>query len=68
MKAIDAWLKRTGMLESRLGLLACANPYAVGRIRAGTARVETLNEVLNYIRRNPAQRSSRTKDGGSSTS
>jgi hypothetical protein len=58
MKAIDGWLKKAKVTEERLGLLACANSRAIGRIRNGTARVETLNAVLEYIRRNPAKRSS----------
>ena len=57
MKAIDQWLKKTGMPEARLGLLAAANPQAVARIRAGTAQVQTLNAVLSYIRKNPPARS-----------
>lgn len=57
MKAIDAWLKKSGMPEARLGLLAAANPQAVARIRAGTAQVQTLNAVLSYIRKNPPQSS-----------
>lgn len=50
MKQIEKWLKQADMPESRLGLLACANPRAVERIRQGTARVETLRLVLAYIR------------------
>ena len=53
---IDKWLKATGMAESRLGMLSCANPYAVNRIRSGTARIETLQAVLTYIKANPARR------------
>lgn len=49
---IESWLKKTGMAESRLGLLACANPRAVDRIRDGSARITTLRAVLSYIRTN----------------
>lgn len=58
MDEIEKWLKQTKTKESRLGLLAAANPRAIGRIRNGTARVETLNAVLRYIRENPARRRS----------
>ena len=51
---IDAWLEATGTKESRLGLLACANPHAVKRVRDGTARVETLRQLLDHIRIHPA--------------
>jgi hypothetical protein len=68
MKVIDKWLKRTGTPEWKLGVLAAANAKAVARIRAGTARVETLNDVLSYIRRNPPARTSRARKGVSSTS
>lgn len=68
MKAIDQWLKRTGVPEWKLGMLAAANAKAIGRIRNGTARVETLNDVLSYIRRNPAKRTPKKKTGASSTS
>ncbi len=54
---IDKWLVATGMAESRLGLLAAANPRAVARIREGTARVDTLASVLKYIRQNPPHKS-----------
>ena len=53
---IDAWLKATGTAEYRLGLLACANPRAIARIRSGTARIETMEAVLKYIEDNPASR------------
>ena len=52
---IDAWLKATGTAEYRLGLLACANPRAIARIRSGTARIETMDAVLQYIADNPAK-------------
>ena len=55
---IDTWLKATKMPESRLGLLAAANPSAIGRIRNGTARIATLRAVLDYIQDNPAKRPS----------
>ena len=50
---IDRWLKKTDMAESRLGLLSCANPKALERIRNGTARISTLDAVLAYIRSRP---------------
>ena len=53
MQEIEEWLEKTGVPESRLGLLAAANPHAVERIRAGTAQIQTLDAVLNYIRKNP---------------
>jgi DNA transposition AAA+ family ATPase len=56
IKEIDAWLRATGMTESRLGLLACANAKAVARIRSGDARIKTLDAVMAYIRGNPASR------------
>lgn len=56
---IERWLTKTGIKESRLGLLAGANPRAVQRIREGSARLDTLEAVLRYIRANPA----RTKRG-----
>lgn len=51
---IEKWLKATGMKESRLGLLAAANPRAVGRICSGDAKIKTLDAVLAYIQANPA--------------
>lgn len=54
IEKIDAWLKATGMKEYRLGLLACANNYAVSRIRSGKGSVESLRAVLRYIEENPA--------------
>ena len=53
MDEINAWLKATGMGESRLGQLACANPHAIRRIRAQTAPIKTLTAVLAYIREHP---------------
>lgn len=53
---IESWLKATKMADSRLGMLAAANPKAVERIRDGTGRVQTLESVLTYIRANPARR------------
>lgn len=55
IKRIDAYLAKSGMAESRLGLLACANARAVERVRDGTARVETLRAILEYIASNPIQ-------------
>ena len=54
--AIDKWLKALGMAESRLGMLSAANPHAIARIRAGTARIETLRAVLDYIKTNPVRK------------
>jgi hypothetical protein len=51
--AIELWLKATRTTESRLGLLASANPRAVDRIRDGTAQIETLRQVAAYVRANP---------------
>lgn len=56
IEKIDAWLAKTGMSESRLGQLACANSRAIGRIRNGTASVETLWQVMAYIKANPVGR------------
>lgn len=53
IRRIDDWLKASGMTESRLGLLACANPRAVERVRNGTGSVDTLRALVDYIRRNP---------------
>jgi|LNFM01.1.fsa_nt_gb hypothetical protein len=50
---IDAWLKATGMKESRLGLLACANARAVERVRSGTGSVESLRQLVEYIDAHP---------------
>ena len=52
---IDAWLAATGMAESRLGLLACANARVIKRIRDGSASIKSLQNVLNYIKQNPAK-------------
>lgn len=54
IERIEAWLEATGIKESRLGLLACANPRAIERIRAGSGSVKTLRAVLDHIERNPA--------------
>lgn len=53
---IDAWLKATGMKDSRLGLLACANARAVERVRNGTGSVESLRLLLDYIDLHPIKR------------
>lgn len=50
IKEIETFLSRSGMKESRLGLLACANPRAVERVRDGSARVETLRALIEFIR------------------
>ena len=56
IEEIDAYLKETGMSESRLGLLSCANQYVIGRIRKGNARVESLRAVLDYIQQHPVKK------------
>lgn len=53
IQRIEAWLEQADISESRLGLLACANARAVERVRNGTASVDTLRLLLEYIRRNP---------------
>ncbi len=53
---IDAWLKATGMKDSRLGLLACANARAVDRVRNGTGSVESLRQLIEYIDAHPIKR------------
>lgn len=62
IKRIDAFLARTGMKESRLGLLAAANARAVERIRDGTASVKTLDDVLTYIDAQPARATSQERN------
>lgn len=54
---IDKWLKATGMAESRLGALACANTRAIQRVREKKASLATLEAVLKYIEAHPAQSS-----------
>ncbi len=54
LRQIDEWLKATGTPEYRLGLMACANARAVDRVRNGTARIESLRQILDHIERNPA--------------
>jgi hypothetical protein len=53
---IDAYLKATGMKDSRLGLLACANARAVERVRNGTGSVESLRQLIDYIDAHPLKR------------
>lgn len=55
IRKIDNWLKATGVSESRLGLLACANARAVERIRNGRGSVSTLRALVDYVRKNPAE-------------
>lgn len=50
LEEIDSFLRETRMKESRLGLLACANPRAVARVRDGSAKVETLRALIHYVR------------------
>ena len=52
---IDKWLKATGISESRLGLLSCANARAVDRVRNGSGSVATLQAILEYIEAHPAR-------------
>jgi len=54
VQKIDAWLEATGTKEYRLGMMACANPKAVERIKSGSATVDTLRQVLQYIQENPS--------------
>jgi hypothetical protein len=56
IKSIEDWLKASGMKESRLGLLAAANPRAIERIRSGDAKIKTLDAVLAYIKANPVKK------------
>jgi hypothetical protein len=53
---IKSWLEATGWKPYKLGLMACANPYAVERIMSGTATVNTLRDVLRYIDAHPIQK------------
>lgn len=55
LKRIDAWLEKSGMAESTLGLLACANARAVDRVRNGSGSVQSLRRLLKYISENPAK-------------
>ena len=55
IEQIDKWLKATGMAESRLGMLACANTRAIKRVREKTASLETLEAILEYIKNHPAK-------------
>jgi hypothetical protein len=52
---IEKWLKASGMSESRLGLLSCANARAVERVRNGSGSVATLQAILEYIEAHPAK-------------
>lgn len=55
IKRIEAYLAKSHMTKSRLGLLACANARAVDRIRNGSASIETLRAMLDYIAANPVR-------------
>ena len=55
IKRIEAYLAKSRIPESRLGLLACANARAVERIRNGSASIETLRAMLDYIAVNPVR-------------
>jgi hypothetical protein len=55
LSVIERYLKHTGMKESRLGLLACANARAVERARSKSASIETLEQLLEYIEAHPAK-------------
>jgi hypothetical protein len=59
LRTIEKWLKDSGTPEWKLGVLAAANAKAVERIRTGTARIETLNAVLSYIRSHPPKKARR---------
>lgn len=63
IKAIEAWLKRSDMSESRLGVLACDNARAVQRIRDGTATLATYWAVEAYIKANPAGKAKKKPKG-----
>lgn len=53
IKEIDAWLKKNGMKESRLGMLSCANARVVPNIRSKGATLKNFERVMDYIRTNP---------------
>ena len=55
IKRIEAWLAKSGMAESTLGLLACANARAVERVRAGSGSVQSLRRLIKYISENPVK-------------
>lgn len=55
IRKIDEWLSKTGMAESRLGMLSCANQRAVERVRNRTASLETFQAIIDYITKNPAK-------------
>lgn len=55
IKRIEAYLAKSRISASRLGLLACANARAVERIKNGSASIETLRAVLDYISANPVR-------------
>lgn len=52
---IEKYLKASGMTESRLGLLSCANARAVQRVRDKSATIGTLEAILAYIDQHPAK-------------
>lgn len=53
IREIDDWLEKTGMRESRLGMLACANARVIPNIRKGGATLANFDKVIAYIRANP---------------
>lgn len=53
IKEIEEWLAKTGMKESRLGNLACANARAIPNIRTKGATLKNFERVIAYIRANP---------------
>lgn len=55
IKRIDAWLAKSGVSESTLGLFACANARAVSRVRSGTGSVKSLRRIIKYITDNPVK-------------
>jgi hypothetical protein len=55
IRAIEKWLSQTKWAETTLGARASGNPRAVDRIRRGTASMKTLDDVMDYIKRNPVK-------------
>lgn len=53
---IESFISETGMNESRFGLLTCANPRALDRVRDGSARLRTLQQMLDFVRREREKR------------
>ncbi len=53
MAEIRAYQLYTGMSDQRLSLHACANNYAVVRVREGGATFNTAQQIIDYIRAFP---------------